>query len=138
YPMEALLARSEALDEAIVGILARCVPCADDEAERLDAAAGLAYVALEHGSSLRVLVGLGQVSSAICLMRPQFEAVSRSAWVLWAAKDSDVERLGAPLTLESEKAASRLPMLSKILEDVARHAPPPAAEMLMQFKSTSL
>lgn len=71
-------------------------------------------------------------------MRPQFEAVTRSVWLTWAAKDSDVYRIQAVLTLESEKDASKLSGVTKMLAEVQAHAPAGPAQMLAQFKDTSL
>ncbi len=104
----------------------------------MDAAAGLAGAAMEHGQSLRVLVSAGLVTSAICLMRPQFEALARSVWTMYAASDADIDRMQAPLTLESEKAASKLPMLGKILAEIAVKAPAGPVQMLASFKESSL
>jgi hypothetical protein len=137
-PLEHLLLRSDELEEEIFNILAPRSYCPADASDRLDSAIGLALVATEHCRSLRALVKLDLVPSAICLMRPQFEAVTRSVWLMWAANEGDIEGIQAPLTLETEKAASKLPMLSKMLEQVAESAPPGPAQMLTQFKETSL
>jgi hypothetical protein len=137
-PMERLLRRSDELDVEILTILDPDSYSPAQPLERVRAAIGLALVANEHGRALRALVTLGLMPSAISLMRSQFEALTRSAWLMWAAKDADIERIQAPLTLETEKAASKLPMLSKMLEEVAASAPPGPSQMLGQFKQTSL
>lgn len=136
--LQALLRRSDELDREILAIL-RADPDGPGELSvREDAAVGLAGAALEHGQSLRVLVSAGLVTSAICLMRPQFEALARSVWAMYAASDADIDRMQAPLTLESEKAASKLPMLSKMLAAIAKKAPPGPAQMLASFKESSV
>lgn len=137
-PMERLLQRSDELDEEIFNILDPDTYRPMELSDRVGAAIGLALVSTEHGKALRALVILGLMPSAISLMRSQFEALTRSVWLMWAAKDVDIERIQAPLTLESEKAASKLPMLSKMLEEVAESAPPGPSQMLGQFKQTSL
>jgi hypothetical protein len=136
--MERLLRRSDELDEEIFSILDPESYKPVEPSKRVGAAIGLAQVATEHGRAFRELVALGLMPSAISLMRSQFEAVTRSVWLAWAAKDADIERIQAPLTLEAEKAASKLPMLSKMLEEVAASAPPGPVQMLGQFKQTSL
>lgn len=137
-PMERLLQRSDELDVEILTILDADSYSPADPSERVRAAIGLALVANEHGRALRALVRLGLISSAVTLMRSQFEAVTRSVWLMWAAKEADIERIRAPLSLETEKAASKLPMLSKMLDAVAASAPPGPVQMLAQFKDTSL
>lgn len=131
-----LLQHLDELEDEILEIL-RSGPGGLGELEpRMDAAASLAGAAMEHGQSLRVLVGADLVTSGICLMRPQFEALARSVWAMYAASDADIEQ--APLTLASEKAASKLPMLGKILADIAEKAPAGPVQMLASFKESSL
>lgn len=133
-----LLRRSDELEDEILAILKSAPGSLGELEPRLDAAAGLAGAAMEHGQSLRVLVSAGLVTSGTCLMRPQFEALARSVWAMYAASDADIERLQAPLTLESEKAASKLPMLGKILAEIAEKAPAGPVQMLASFKESSL
>jgi hypothetical protein len=133
-----LLRRSDALEDEILAILKSAPESPGELPARMDAAAGLAGAAMEHGQSLRVLVGAGLVTSAICLMRPQFEALTRSVWAMYAASDMEIERMQAPLTLESEKAAGKLPMLSRMLAEISEKAPAGPAQMLANFKDSSL
>jgi hypothetical protein len=133
-----LLRRSDELEDEILAILQSAPESLGQLAPRMDVAVGLAAVAMEHGQSFRVLVGVGLVTSAICLMRPQFEALTRSVWAMFAASDADIERMHAHLTLESEKAAGKLPMLSKMLAEIAEKAPAGPAQMLASFKESSL
>lgn len=133
-----LLQRSDELEDEILAIVKSAPENLGALDPRMDAAAGLAGAAMEHGRSLRVLVGAGLVTSAICLMRPQFEALARSVWAMYAASDADIDRMQAPLTLESEKAASKLPMLGKLLAEIAEKAPAGPVQMLASFKETSL
>ena len=136
--LEDLLHRSDELGECIFGILQPETYRPAKSSPRLDAAIGLALISIEHASALRVLVGAGLMPSAFALMRPQFEALTRSVWMMWAAEDSDVYRIQAILTLESEKDASKLAGVSKMLADILVHAPPGPAQMLAQFKEVSL
>lgn len=73
-------------------------------------------------------------TSAIAVMRLQFEALTRSVWILYAASDAAVEKLTAPLTRTNEKAANKLPMLAEMLTALDGKAPPAALQMLNQFK----
>ena len=74
-----------------------------------------ASLSIEHARALRHLVLVGFVSAAVPLLRLQFEATTRSAWLLFAASDEDVALAAAPLTPESEKAASKLSMASDMI-----------------------
>lgn len=44
-------------------------------------------VALEHSVSVRQLMLCGNYTSAICIMRSQFEAFTRAMWLFYAASD---------------------------------------------------
>src|SRR6185369_5245988 len=112
----ALLSRSNELEDKIFSILDLERFESWQPSLRHDAAIELAGVSLEHGRALRELVGADLFLSAVCLMRPQFEAVTRCAWTVWAAKDGDIVRLQAPLTLMTEKEASKLAGLVEMLE----------------------
>lgn len=65
------------------------------------------------------------------------EALTRAVWLMYAATDVQVERLTAPLSLQTEASAKNLPMFSKMLEEVAQKAPPQASRMLSHFKEVN-
>ena len=68
------------------------------------AAAGLCSLSLSHGRAIRILL-LEVPPSATALMRPQFEALVRAVWARHAAKEPELARLLAPLTVKSQQAA---------------------------------
>jgi hypothetical protein len=133
-----LLKRSHDLEDAIFDILDLETFGPDRLDARLDACIRLAAVSLEHGAALRELVGTGHFPSAVTLMRPQFEALTRAAWAVWAAKETDISRLQAPLTLMTEKEARKLTGLSEMLTQLEGTSPAGMVEMLNVFKETSL
>ncbi|WP_431273268.1 DUF6988 family protein [Variovorax ureilyticus] len=97
-----------------------------------------ASLSFDHARALRLLVAGGFVSSAVPTMRMQFEATTRSAWLLFAATDVQVAIAGAPLTAENEEAARDLPMATGMIKDlqkasVAMPAAAAPAAMLGQF-----
>lgn len=137
-PLEQMLLRSDALHERLNELL--------DEAEfdgsaRGEAALGMCVVAMEHGTALRALMALGMPTSAVSLMRLQFEALTRSMWLIYAASDAAIEKLSAPLTLEAEQAAKNLPSAKEMIDQIGNrvgHTVPAAAhQMLTQFKDVS-
>lgn len=93
------------------------------------AAARLCVLALDHGRSLRMLLLLVP-PSAIALLRPQFEALVRAVWARHAARESDLTRLMAPLTLESQQAARKLPGVADMLAALEVSGPKGAAALL--------
>jgi hypothetical protein len=96
---------------------------------RVSATWGLCRLSLDHGRALRLLVQ--QVpGSSITLLRPQFEALVRSFWAIHVATDADINRLLAPLTLESQRAAKKLPPLSEMLESIQKSDPRGAGAVL--------
>jgi len=58
-------------------------------------------------------------------------------WILYAATDLQVEQLTAPLSLDAETSARKMPMFSKMLEEVVQKAPPQASRMLRHFKDVN-
>jgi len=91
-------------------------------------------MALEHALSLRLLVRASCFTSALALMRLQYEAITRGVWLLYAATDIQVEILASPLTLDAESAAKKMPIFSVLLDQVVAKAPEQASRMLINFK----
>lgn len=137
-PLEHMLRRSDELHEKILSVLD---DAEFDDSPRSEAAFGMCFVALEHGTALRALMALGLPTSAVSLMRLQFEALTRAMWLIYAANDHAVAKLLAPLTLESEQAAKNLPSASDMIEQIGKRVgqgvPAAAHQMLAQFKDVS-
>lgn len=137
-PLEVILRRSDELHEALLNLLDGAE---FDPSPRGEAAFAMCSVALEHGLSLRALMAMRLPTSAVGLMRLQFEAVTRAMWLQYAASDLAIEKLSAPLTTESEKAAKNLPSASEMIEQIGKRIGPsvPAAahQMLAHFKDVS-
>jgi hypothetical protein len=94
-------------------------------------------LALEHWQSVRVLLREGLLPSAVVVHRAQFEATVRSIWLLYAASDACVEKLGAALSQESEQAAKNMPQTNVMMERLATKAPQQAFDALARFKENS-
>jgi hypothetical protein len=137
-PLEAMLRRSNELHEALLHALDN----ADfDASPRAQVSFGMCAVALEHATSLRALMAMGLATSAVGLMRLQFESLTRAMWLLYAANDAAIEKLMAPLTIESEQAAKNLPSASDMIEQIGKRvgisAPAAAHQDLARFKDVS-
>lgn len=137
-PLEGMLRRSDELQEALRHILDGAT---FDPSPREAAAVGMCSVALEHGLSLRALLAMGLPTSAVGLMRFQFEALTRAMWLQYAANELAIDKLAAPLTPESELAAKNLPSASDMIDQIGMRVGPnvPAAahQMLVRFKEVS-
>lgn len=112
--MEDLLNRSALLRQAILSKVA--YPLADDS-PRLLASMDAALLSLEHADALRTLLQAGMAPSAMALMRCQYEAFTRSVWILHCAADEQVQLLCLPP--EAGMSEKGLPMLAKMLEAFA-------------------
>lgn len=119
--LSTVLERSSAFLEALMVRIASAESFGGDDA-RHEAAIAAAEVALEHGVSLNALFELGMGNSAVALLRLEYEALLRSAWLLYAASDLQVEKASAPLTRESADTAKNLPNAEVMLVALEREA----------------
>jgi hypothetical protein len=132
--LEALLDQSDELHIEILGFLETAQPF---PGLRFEAGLVACGVAFEHAISLRMLLRCSCITSAFSLVRLQYEALTRAVWLLYAATDLQVAQLTAPLSPEAETSARKMPMFSKMLEEVVQKAPPQAYRMLGHFKDVN-
>ena len=130
-----ILERSDLLQAAIDALNSAASGGGSRQAKLVNASC---LVAREHGISLRLLMTLGAGTSAISLLRLQYESVTRAMWLTWAANDDWLERLGAELSAEAERAAANLPLQSEMLKQMESKAPKPAYAMLTSFRDAQL
>ena len=138
HELERILGRSNELQEALMSPLS---DAAFDASPRAEASLGLCAVAMEHAMGVRVLMAGGLATSAVGMMRLQFEALTRSMWLLYAANEAAISKMLAPLSPESEHSAKSLPSLSEMIEAIGKRvgmqAPAVAYQQLMHFKDVS-
>ena len=108
-----------------------------DQSTRLKTSDVACSMSLEHWSASINLLKAALLPSAVTVHRAQFEALLRSIWVLYAASDSQIERLSSELTLEAEQAAKNLPMVADMMSAVERQGPSQAHDALKRFKENS-
>lgn len=108
-----------------------------DESVRVVTSDIACSLALEHWHAARLLLRNGLFPSAVVVHRAQFEAVLRSIWLLYAATNDMVAKLGATLSLDSEQSAKNMPLASVMMEQLSGRAPPQAVDALLRFKETS-
>ena len=75
-------------------------------------------LSLEHGTAAFALIEQRFLPSAYTLMRPQYECLVRGVWLVHAASDAWVDKLGEPLTVQSAKRANEGPMLADMLKEL--------------------
>ena len=131
-----LLDRTAQFHEAVLDHVGTLAP-ADDPRHVVAFQAGL--LSLEHAAGTIVLVAQGFQSSAYALLRPQFECLVRGVWLLHAANDTWVAKLGQSLTPEGAKQADDMPMLAEMLKqlDKAPDSPRHIVEQLQQYRDTA-
>lgn len=94
-------------------------------------------VAFEHAESAKLLIASGNFTSAIGLVRLQYEAFVRGMWLLYAASDVAVSRLLVELSQDTAPRNEKLPMLAAMLDRLEGKAPEEAMELLVEFKEHS-
>ncbi|MGM9480271.1 DUF6988 family protein [Roseateles sp. NT4] len=117
-PLEQLLSRSHDFSEMLLAELQQCSEFAGSDRE--DAAFAAAELVFEHAVAVRVLFEVGTASSAVVLLRAQFEAMLRAAWLLYAANDAQVAKMAAPLTLEAAADAKNIHGADEMLKALER------------------
>lgn len=136
--LERMLARSADLYEAIES---RLEGAEFDPSVRAETCFGMCSLSLEHGFAVRILIATGCPTSAAAMTRLQFESLTRAMWILYAASDAAIDKLAAPLSNESERAAKNLPSVSEMIDQIGRvvgaRAPAAAHQMLVHFKDVS-
>lgn len=131
-----LLARSEALHQALVEAVGDLdeVPAVPRATVTMDAL----MVASQHAAALRLLLSEDLGSTAIGVMRMQYEALVRAAWALFAASQQAIAALAAPLTPATSKAASSLGMPNELLKAIEKsEAPDDLKRVLREFRTSS-
>lgn len=95
-------------------------------------------IAQEHALSLRELTRIRLCTSALGILRLQYEAVVKVIWLLYAASDSAIEKLVAPLTPESERIANNgVPGFSIMMQEIEKKGAPGVHRHLSGFRDYS-
>ncbi|MEL0660643.1 hypothetical protein V6255_16025 [Psychromonas arctica] len=129
-----LIQRSVELEEAVSALFELG---AHDDSNRIKSSWTMCSVSFEHAQSIKILIGTSNYTSAISIARLQYETLVRSMWIFYAASDLAITKLSNPLTLENEKSANKLPMLSEMIKQLTGKAPDIAVDMLNEFKHYS-
>jgi hypothetical protein len=106
-----------------------------EDSPRIAASRIMCSVAFEHAESAKVLITVGNFTSAIGLVRLQYEALVRAMWLRYAASDPAVTRLMGQLTREDlRRTEKKLPMLTEMLRKLEGRAPERPMSALLDFR----
>lgn len=108
-----------------------------NNSKRRESSRIMCSVAFEHAESVKMLIAAGNFTSALGLLRLQYEAFTRAMWLFYSASDIAVSKLMIELTQNSSKRSERLPMLSEMLKKLVGKAPKVALDQLLEFKEYS-
>ncbi|MBR7800118.1 DUF6988 family protein [Undibacterium fentianense] len=129
------LSRAEELQEVLTSIVDFPIR---DCSPKSQLSKTLAVSSLQFAAAIRVLCGSGLVLGAGVTLRAQYEAIVRSVWALYRATESQVQRLSADLTLESQQASKNIPTVNAMIRELENV---PQLENLLislnEFKSSS-
>ena len=89
-----------------------------DQADRTRCSKIMCSVAFEHAESAKLLIAAGNFTSALSVVRLQYEALVRRCGCCTRRRDRAVEKLTSELTHESSKKADRLPLLGRMLQEL--------------------
>jgi hypothetical protein len=128
--MDVLLEKSEALNSEFSRIF-EYGPA--DESKRVIASWLMCSIASEHASSVRQLAMCGNYTSAICIIRSQFEALTRGMWLIYAASDLNIENTMKTLS-ELSNRADQKPNNAQMIKALDGKASAQAVLMLNEFR----
>lgn len=103
------------------------------QSKRVTASWIMCSVAFEHSGSIRQLAQYGSYTSAICLCRSQFEALTRGMWLFYSASEQKVENTMKALN-ELSQNADQKPTNSEMIASMRGKAPEQAVLMLSEFR----
>jgi len=128
--------RSEAFEEAIAACFpeAGYVHALGNRQHELVAMA--CTLCIKHASVLRTAFTTGAPNSGTAVLRLQYEALLRAAW-LYAATPAQVDKLARSLDLEAEQAAKNLPGYMDMLDAVVKKAPQGLSAPIAEFNQYS-
>ena len=136
-PLAALLERSESFEGAIVGCFPESGASLAMSNTQSELVASACDLCVEHARTLRAAFAVGSPNSGSAVLRLQYEALLRAAWLMFAATPAQIDRLARTLDLEAEQAAKNIPGYSEMLNAVGRVAPEGLAAPLAEFNQYS-
>lgn len=113
-----LLARSQDFSNALLADVS--VAAGDASTPRIEATLAAAQLVFEHAMGLRLLLQASLSSSAVVLLRAQYESLLRAAWLAYAATDDQAAKMSASLTPAGAAAAKNAHGAGEMLQALER------------------
>ena len=96
------------------------VPYTEETEKRILATLTLLDIATEHGESIHLLAANNYYISATSLLRLQYEATLKAAWIYWVAKDHIIDKWHQSLNETNIKRVDNsTPTLTEILQELS-------------------
>jgi hypothetical protein len=111
------------------------VPLAADH--RTDLTSVLCSLVFEHAHSILVLIVDSNASSALALVRVQFEALVRAFWIHFAATDAQIAKCVAPIAIDTTKEPDLFPTITEMLAKLDGKSPPTVVAALCAYKAAA-
>ncbi len=105
-----------------------------DSSERIRLSKVMCSVSIEHAESLKILITTGNFTSAVGMLRSQYESYVRAVWLFYSSSDIQLGCLGAQLDEQNAFRNEKLPMLSQMIDELALSAPKNALDPIVEFK----
>jgi hypothetical protein len=135
--LDALLTQSEAFEQAILACFPEPGFVLAMPGQQHELAATACTLCIEHASVLRAAFAIAAPNSGSAVLRLQYEALLRAAWLMFAAGPDQSEKLARTLDLEAEQAAKKLPGYLDMLDAVVKKAPAGLSAPLAEFNQYS-
>lgn len=94
-------------------------------------------LAIDHGNGQRLLVLTGHVTTALALVRVQYEAMIRAVWMLHGASDEWLTRFLTPKASGDQSETVIGPAIDSMLNTLDTKVPAPYAKMLRELKTAT-
>lgn len=91
-----------------------------DKSDRLLLSRTLAVTSLHFAASVRALCREDLLLGASVVLRSQFEALVRSTWAYYRATDTQVGKLSADLSAQTQQASKNIPQVAEMLAELEK------------------
>lgn len=95
----------------------------------------LSGISLEHSNSIMHLMAVNNYTTAVSLLRLQYEAVTRAMWTHFAAKETFLAKYAAPTDIKN--LPPDFPTITVMIEEISSGTVKGPGEMLQQFKDVT-
>lgn len=95
----------------------------------------LAGISFEHSNSIMQLMATNNYTTAVALLRLQYEAVARGMWLHFAAKDTFLDKYAVPIDVK--KLPPDFPTITEMIDQISKGPVKGPGEMLQSFKDVT-